>query len=168
MGSFRKMSLEPINILIILFVSTFSTWASSGWWLGHPSEKYEFVNWDDDINPIFPGKCQIDGNQTTNQLTCSFTSISTCYMKLSTAPSCLQGREPGRAAGRTPAQESTEEGGGGNARTSRQVPGNGIVCIYIYMYIYIYVYIYIHIYIYIYICMHVFHLMLFLMMRINV
>ena len=19
----------------------------SGWWLGHPSEKYEFVNWDD-------------------------------------------------------------------------------------------------------------------------
>ena len=20
---------------------------SSGWWLGHPSEKYEFVNWDD-------------------------------------------------------------------------------------------------------------------------
>ena len=21
----------------------------SGWWLGHPSEKYEFVNWDDDI-----------------------------------------------------------------------------------------------------------------------
>ena len=27
-----------------------------GWWLGHPSEKYEFVNWDDDINPIFLGK----------------------------------------------------------------------------------------------------------------
>ena len=23
-----------------------------GWWLGHPSEKYEFVNWDDDSNPI--------------------------------------------------------------------------------------------------------------------
>ena len=20
---------------------------STGWWLGHPSEKYEFVNWDD-------------------------------------------------------------------------------------------------------------------------
>ena len=19
----------------------------TGWWLGHPSEKYEFVNWDD-------------------------------------------------------------------------------------------------------------------------
>ena len=21
----------------------------AGWWLGHPSEKYEFVHWDDDI-----------------------------------------------------------------------------------------------------------------------
>ena len=27
----------------------------SGWWLGHPSEKYEFVNWDDDI-PNINGK----------------------------------------------------------------------------------------------------------------
>ena len=27
-------------------------------------EKYEFVNWDDDINSIFLGKCQIDGNQS--------------------------------------------------------------------------------------------------------
>ena len=25
------------------------------WWLGHPSEKYEFVNWDDEINPILMG-----------------------------------------------------------------------------------------------------------------
>ena len=29
---------------------------TSGWWLGHPSENYEFVNWDDDSNPIFLGK----------------------------------------------------------------------------------------------------------------
>ena len=28
----------------------------AGWWLGHPSEKYEFVNWDDDSNPILMGK----------------------------------------------------------------------------------------------------------------
>ena len=28
----------------------------------------EFVNWDDDSNPILMGKSQIDGNQTTNQL----------------------------------------------------------------------------------------------------
>ena len=29
---------------------------NSGWWLGHPSEKYDFVNWDDDINPLWMGK----------------------------------------------------------------------------------------------------------------
>ena len=28
----------------------------TGWWLGHPSEKYEFVNWDDNQNPILMGK----------------------------------------------------------------------------------------------------------------
>ena len=28
----------------------------SGWWLGHPSEKYEFVSWDDNRNPILMGK----------------------------------------------------------------------------------------------------------------
>ena len=40
----------------------------TGWWLGkNPSEKYDFVNWDDDSNPIWMGKCKIDGNQTTNQ-----------------------------------------------------------------------------------------------------
>ena len=27
----------------------------AGWWLGHPSEKYEFVNWDDEI-PNINGK----------------------------------------------------------------------------------------------------------------
>ena len=27
----------------------------TAWWLGHPSEKYEFVNWDDDI-PNVSGK----------------------------------------------------------------------------------------------------------------
>ena len=29
---------------------------SSGWWLGHPSEKYESVNWDDDIPNIWENK----------------------------------------------------------------------------------------------------------------
>ena len=28
----------------------------AGWWLGHPSEKYEFVNWDDYSQ--YMGKCQ--------------------------------------------------------------------------------------------------------------
>ena len=34
---------------------------------GHPSEKYDFVNWDDDSNPIY-WKIK-NGNQTTNQET---------------------------------------------------------------------------------------------------
>ena len=33
--------------------SSSSSSSSSGWWLGHPSEKYEFVNWDDDSNPLY-------------------------------------------------------------------------------------------------------------------
>ena len=37
-----------------------------GWWLGHPSEEYDFVNWDDYI-PNKNGKIQ-NGNQTTNQI----------------------------------------------------------------------------------------------------
>ena len=40
------------------------------YWLvgqGHPSEKYDFVTWDDDYFPILMGN-KIDGNQTTNQI----------------------------------------------------------------------------------------------------
>ena len=31
---------------------------STGWWLGHRSEKYDFVNWDDysQLFPILMGK----------------------------------------------------------------------------------------------------------------
>ena len=39
----------------------------TGWWLGHPSEKYDFVNWDDDI-PNISGKIKLMF-QTTNQQT---------------------------------------------------------------------------------------------------
>ena len=28
----------------------------SGWWLSHPSEKYDFVSWDDDIPNIWKNK----------------------------------------------------------------------------------------------------------------
>ena len=38
----------------------------AGWWLGHPSEKYDFVSWDDEI-PNISGKIK-NGNQTTNQI----------------------------------------------------------------------------------------------------
>ena len=41
---------------------------SHGWLVGqgHPSEKYEFVNWDD-LQPNSHGKIK-NGNQTTNQM----------------------------------------------------------------------------------------------------
>ena len=39
----------------------------SGWWLGHPSEKYDFVIIGMMTFPIFLGKFKIDGNQTTIQ-----------------------------------------------------------------------------------------------------
>ena len=35
------------------------------WWLTYPSEKYEFVNWDDDIPKSFMGKYNMF--QTSNQ-----------------------------------------------------------------------------------------------------
>jgi len=37
----------------------------TGWWLTYPSEKYEFVNWDDDIPDIWKIKFMF---QTTNQM----------------------------------------------------------------------------------------------------
>ena len=46
--------------------SSSSSSSSSGWWLGHPSEKYEFVNWDDDSQYFWENNP--NGNQTTNQL----------------------------------------------------------------------------------------------------
>jgi len=38
---------------------------NTGWWLTYPSEKYDFVSWDDDI-PNMMGKI-IQMFQTTNQ-----------------------------------------------------------------------------------------------------
>ena len=43
----------------------------TGWWLGHPSEKYEFVNWDDDINPIYGKMPNSWQPVTTNQINSS-------------------------------------------------------------------------------------------------
>ena len=52
--------MYPIN-------TSFSSIYISGWWLGlNPSEKYEFVNWDDEI-PNINGKIKFMF-QTTNQL----------------------------------------------------------------------------------------------------
>ena len=46
----------------------------TGWWLGHPSEKYDFVNWDDESNPTEWEK-KIDGNQTTNQCSIEYSTV---------------------------------------------------------------------------------------------
>jgi hypothetical protein len=41
----------------------------AGWWLTYPSEKYEFVSWDDDIPNVWRKKMF----QTTNQPSSKFT-----------------------------------------------------------------------------------------------
>jgi len=35
----------------------------SGWWLSHPSEKYEFVSWDDDIPNIWKNNPNVPNHQ---------------------------------------------------------------------------------------------------------
>ena len=58
------------------------TWgtANTAWWLGlNPSEKYEFVIWDDEI-PNINGKMQ-KMFQTTNQVIMSHKSIFQCKFK---------------------------------------------------------------------------------------
>ena len=45
----------------------FLTKKKAGWWLGHPSEKYEFVNWDEDRFPILMGQFKKWQPVTTNQ-----------------------------------------------------------------------------------------------------
>ena len=41
-------------------------WLVGGWWFYHPSQKYESIGMMMKF-PIWMGKCQIHGNQTTNQ-----------------------------------------------------------------------------------------------------
>ena len=52
LGTSVRQSKSGDQHLPIRFHLTYS----SGWWLAHPSEKYEFVNWDDNRNPIVMGK----------------------------------------------------------------------------------------------------------------
>ena len=48
-------SIYVVNIWIIYV---------SGWWLTYPSEKYEFVNWDDELPNMWENKNMF---QTTKQ-----------------------------------------------------------------------------------------------------
>ena len=56
-----QKSPNPFNSSVFTTCTTCTTLIqppfSSGWWYTYPSEKYEFVNWDDDI-PIYYGKSQ--------------------------------------------------------------------------------------------------------------
>jgi len=38
----------------------------TGWWLSHPSEKYEFVSWDDEIPNIWKNKIHVPNHQPGN------------------------------------------------------------------------------------------------------
>ena len=44
----------------------------TGWWLGHPSEKYELVNWDDEIPNIWE-------NRTGSKPPTSLGILSPCF-----------------------------------------------------------------------------------------
>jgi len=43
------------------FASFYGT--KSGWWLTYPSEKHEFVSWDDDILNIWKNKIHVPNHQ---------------------------------------------------------------------------------------------------------
>jgi len=48
-----------VNISRYIYIFTIT-----GWWLSHPSEKYEFVSWDDDIPNIWKNKKNVPNHQT--------------------------------------------------------------------------------------------------------
>ena len=79
---------EHHTIIIIIGKSSTSwpisitLWQSSGWWLTHPSQKYQFVSWDDDIpNWMESHKIHVP---TTNQIFPS-TTLEVCLANLSPA-----------------------------------------------------------------------------------
>ena len=48
-----------------------------GWWLSHPSEKYEFVSWDDDIPNIWKNKIHVPNHQPDT----SFQQVRIIYIE---------------------------------------------------------------------------------------
>ena len=54
-----------IYINCIVGYCWYITW--SGWWYTYPSEKHDFVSWDDDISQLFLESHKIPWFQTTNQ-----------------------------------------------------------------------------------------------------
>ena len=67
----------------------------SGWWLSHPSEKYEFVSWDDYSQYMEkpPTSFGIVGTQSSNKPRCPFLRQYVCYalrLQTTTTP-CVPG-----------------------------------------------------------------------------
>ena len=50
-----------------------------GWWLSHPSEKYEFVSWDDDIPNIWKNNPNVPNHQPESIVVSQHLLISTDY-----------------------------------------------------------------------------------------
>ena len=63
-GSLGSYTTAVVGEAALLELNNQNPTIQPGWWLGHPSEKYEFVSWDDEI-PNIHGKIE-NGNQTTN------------------------------------------------------------------------------------------------------
>jgi hypothetical protein len=40
----------------------------TGWWLAYPSEKYDFVSWDDDMPNIWKNKIHVPNHQPDNYI----------------------------------------------------------------------------------------------------
>ena len=64
-GAVHGHDARPLGRAVVKSQDKSKLTPNTGWWLGHPSEKYEFVNWDDEIPKICKNKKH--GNQTTNQ-----------------------------------------------------------------------------------------------------
>ena len=82
LGRARSYTLMTLCIPSMLYTWLYQLYIYiyTGWWLGHPSEKYEFVNWDDDI-PNSHGKRKLMF-QSTNQYI--YIYINHIYFPLST------------------------------------------------------------------------------------
>ena len=67
----------PKAILVVYLIISQLPSSNTGWWLGHPSEKYEFVSWDDEIPNISGRIIQMATKPpTVNQLW--FTGVGKC------------------------------------------------------------------------------------------
>jgi hypothetical protein len=73
---------------------------SAGWWLSHPSEKYEFVSWDHDIPNIW--KVIKTMFQTTNQFVILVIKKKKRIPRIHAMASLGSGKKPQLVATETP------------------------------------------------------------------